>query len=98
MKIKGNANRIILDKKVIQEKENIIYESEIKDFVEQNSSIPDIKKEATIPIKTEYKVKKERKFIMPKINIPMSVRIAIISSVLLVIGVGDSAYIIFIKK
>ena len=75
-------------KKVIQEKENIIYESEIKDFVEQNSSIPDIKKEATIPIKTEYKVKKERKFIMPKINIPMSVRIAIISSVLLVIGVG----------
>lgn len=46
-------------KKVIQEKENIIYESEIKDFVEQNSSIPDIKKEATIPIKTEYKVKKK---------------------------------------
>lgn len=75
-------------KKAIQEKENIIYESEIKDFVEQNSSIPDIKKEATIPIKTEYKVKKERKFIMPKINIPMSVCIAIISSVLLVIGVG----------
>ena len=74
-------------KKVIQEKENIIYESEIKDFVEQNSSIPDIKKEATIPIKTEYKVKR-KKFIMPKINIPMSVRIAIISSVLLVIGVG----------
>lgn len=75
-------------KKAIQEKENIIYESEIKDFVEQNSSIPDIKKEATIPIKTEYKVKKERKFIMPKINIPMSVCIALISSVLLVIGVG----------
>ena len=49
-------------KEAVQEKENIIYESEIKDVVEQeqDSSIPDIKEEAAIPIKTEYKVKKER--------------------------------------
>lgn len=66
-------------KEAVQEKENIIYESEIKDVVEQeqDSSIPDIKEEAAIPIKTEYNVKKERKFIMPKINIPMGVRIGI---------------------
>lgn len=77
-------------KEAVQEKENIIYESEIKDVVEQeqDSSIPDIKEEAAIPIKTEYKVKKERKFIMPKINIPMGVRIGIISFVLLIIGIG----------
>ena len=42
-------------KEAVQEKENIIYESEIKDVVEQeqDSSIPDIKEEAAIPIKTE---------------------------------------------
>lgn len=78
-------------KDVMQKNENVVYKSTANDRKKQVSLTSSAKEELPIQEKIESKkedkVKKERKLMVPKVNIPKGVCIAIISFVLLITGI-----------